>query len=207
MINGLWLFLLLSAIALSYLNGTTTAVVNAVTTSATHAVTIAIGLVGIMTFWLGLMRVAENAGLVAKLGQFVKPILKRLFPEIPPEHPAMGAIMMNSSANMLGLGNAATPLGLRAMEQLQKLNPYPKIATNAMCTFLAINTSSIQLIPATVIAILAANGDPNPTSIIFPTLIVTSCSTTAAIITVKCLEKLSFFQYKEGNQHELPTSE
>jgi len=120
--------------------------------------------------------------------------LKRLFPEIPPEHPAMGAMVMNIAANMLGLANAATPFGLQAMKELQSLNNKVTVATNSMCTFLAINTSSVQLIPATAIAYLAANGSTNPSSVIFSSLIATTVSTIVAIVSVKQLAKLPRFK-------------
>lgn len=207
MLNILWMSLVIGSIIIGIINGTTDAVVLAVTQGAQQAVTVAIGLIGVMSLWLGIMRIAEDAGLVKFIGRLLSPIMKALFPSIPSDHPAMGAMTLNIAANMLGLGNAATPFGLRAMEQLSKLNPYPKVATNAMCTFLAINTSSIQLIPATAIAILAANGDPTPTHIIFPTLIATSCSTIAAIFAVKCFEKLPLFSYQEKSTHELNVTE
>jgi len=189
MVNVIWIGMIVLSIILSIVNGTTTQVVQSVTTSCKTAVDIALGLVGVMALWLGLMRVAEKAGLITLFSRAIGPLLRRLFPEVPKDHPAMGAMIMNISANMLGIGNAATPFGLRAMEHLQALNTDTKSATNAMCTFLAINTSSVQLVPVTAIAILAATGDPNPTSIIFPALLATSCSTIAGITAVKLLEK------------------
>src|SRR4029077_15652618 len=120
----------------------------------------------IMALWLGVMRLAEKSGLVGFLAAALRPILRGLFPGVPEKHPPSGFMVMNMAANMLGLANAATPLGLRAMQDLERLNPRPGVATNAMCTFLAINTSSIQLIPATAVAILSAAGATNPTSII-----------------------------------------
>jgi spore maturation protein A len=197
MLNVLWIGLVLISIVLGVVNGTTAEVVASITSSCKTAVNIAIGLVGVMTLWLGLMKVAESAGLVGFLARAMRPVLKWLFPSVPEDHPAMGAMMMNMAANMLGLGNAATPFGLKAMEHLQALNPSGKTATNAMCTFLAINTSSIQLIPITAIAILAATGDPNPTRIIFPVLLATACSTIAAVTAVKVLEKLPWFRQSE----------
>jgi spore maturation protein A len=140
------------------------------------------------------MSIATESGLVSKLGSVLKPILRRLFPEIPSEHPAMGAVVMNIAANMLGLANAATPFGLQAMKELQSLNQHAKVATNSMCTFLAINTSSVQLIPATAIAYLAANGSTNPSSIILSSIIATTVSTIVAIIAVKKLSRWSFFK-------------
>ena len=189
MVNVIWIGMIVFSIVLSICNGTTSAVVQSVTVSCKTAVDIALGLVGVMALWLGLMRVAEKAGLINVFSRVVGPLLRRLFPEVPDGHPAMGAMIMNISANMLGIGNAATPFGLRAMEHLQKLNTDSGVATNAMCTFLAINTSSVQLVPVTAIAILAATGDPNPTAIIFPALLATSCSTVAGIAAVKFLEK------------------
>ena len=157
------------------------------------AVTIALGLIGVMALWLGVMRLAERAGLVQKLARALRPIMRRLFPDVPAEHPAMGAMLMNMAANMLGLGNAATPLGLRAMRDLESLNPHPGAATNAMCTFLAINTASVQLIPTTAIAILVAAGSTRPTAIVGTALLATLCAATTAIIAVKTLEKLPWF--------------
>jgi spore maturation protein SpmA len=166
---------------------------------AKTAVTIALGLIGIMALWLGVMRLAERAGLVQKIARALRPIMRGLFPDVPAEHPAMGAMLMNMAANMLGLGNAATPLGLRAMRDLESLNPHPGTATNAMCTFLAINTASVQLIPTTAIAILVAAGSTRPTAIVGTALLATLCAATTAIIAVKILEKLPWFAVKEPN--------
>jgi spore maturation protein SpmA len=135
------------------------------------SVTLAIGLVGIMAFWLGIMKIAEAAGLVTLLAKMAKPIMVRLFPDVPPEHPAMGAMLSNMAANFLGLSNAATPLGLKAMEELNKLNPKSGTATNAMCTFLTMNTAAITLVPTTVIAVRASLGSKDPTDILVPTFI------------------------------------
>jgi spore maturation protein A len=193
MLNFIWLGLILSSIILGAINGKLNAVVMSITQSCHLAVTVALALIGVMSLWLGIMRVAEKAGLIRLFARFLSPLLCRLFPEVPKDHPAMGAMVMNISANMLGIGNAATPFGLRAMEELQKLNPTAGRATNAMCTFLAINTSSVQLLPMSAIAILAANGDPNPMVIVLPALLATSCSTIAGVIAVKFLAKLRFF--------------
>jgi spore maturation protein A len=196
MLNIIWLLLMMLAVIFGIINGRLDAVVSAVTDSAKMAFEIALGLVGIMVFWLGLMKVAEECGLVTLIARLLKPILTRLFPEVPPEHPAMGAMVLNMSANILGLGNAATPLGLKAMKELDTLNPIPGVATNPMCTFLAINTASIQLIPVTAMAYLAANGGTHPTDIISSALLASICTTTAAIISVKLLAKLPCFRYK-----------
>lgn len=171
-------------------------VARAATESAKLGFEIALGLAGIMSLWLGIMSIATESGLVTLLGRLLRPILKWLFPDIPPEHPAMGAMTLNIAANMLGLANAATPFGLQAMKELQTLNEHAKIATNSMCTFLAINTSSVQLIPATAIAYLAANGSTNPSSVIVSSLIATIISTVVAIISVKQLAKLPLFRIK-----------
>ncbi len=154
---------------------------------------ISLPLVGIMALWLGIMRLAERAGLVALLARALRPLMVWLFPDVPPDHPAMGSMLLNMAASILGLGNAATPLGLRAMKDLESLNPRPGTATNAMCTYLAINTSSIQLIPATAIAVLAANHSTNPTAIVGTSIMATSCAAIAAVTSAKLLSRLPFF--------------
>ena len=157
----------------------------AMISSAADAVTLAIGLVGVMALFLGLMKVAERGGLLVIIARLVRPMMVRLFPEIPPEHPAMGAMILNMSANALGLGNAATPFGIRAMQQLDKLNPVKGTASNAMILFLAINTSSVTLLATGVIALRAASGSENPAGIVPTTLVATICSTATAIIVAK----------------------
>lgn len=161
---------------------------------AKTAVELAIGLIGIMALWLGVMKIAEASGIITKIALFLKPITTRLFPDVPPEHPAMGAMIMNISANMLGLANAATPLGLKAMEELNKLNRKLGTATDAMCTFLVINTSNVQLIPATVIAIRAASGSSNPTEILGAVIVATTVSTIVGVTVVKLLAHLKIFK-------------
>jgi spore maturation protein A len=162
--------------------------------SAKTAVTLAIGLIGIMALWLGLMKVAEQSGLIGRISVIVRPVMTRLFPDVPPDHPAMGAMIMNISANMLGLANAATPLGLKAMEELNKLNRKLGTATDAMCTFLVINTSNVQVIPATVIAIRASAGSANPAEIVGPAIVATTISTVVGIITVRLLGRLGLYR-------------
>lgn len=196
MLNIIWLLLMCTSVVFGIINGRLDAVVAAVTDSAKVAFEIALGLAGIMILWLGLMKIAEDCGLMTVIARLLKPLMKWLFPDVPAEHPAMGAMVMNMSANMLGLSNAATPLGLKAMKELEALNKVPGVATNAMCTFLAINTSSIQLIPVSTMAYLAANGATHPTDIITSALLATTCSTVAAIIAVKSLAKLLFFRVK-----------
>lgn len=194
MLNLIWLGMILISVVVGVIEGRIDEVVRAVTDSAKLGFELALGLAGIMTFWLGIMSVATESGLVSILGKVLKPVLKRLFPDIPVEHPAMGAMVMNIAANMLGLANAATPFGLQAMKELQSLNQNLKVATNSMCTFLAINTSSVQLIPVTAIAFLAANGSTNSSSVVFTSLIATTVSTLVAIVAVKQLAKLPRFK-------------
>ena len=153
--------------------------------AASGAVTLAIGLIGVMALFLGLMKVAEAGGLLIIIARTVRPLMVRLFPDVPPEHPAMGAMLLNMSANALGLGNAATPFGIRAMQELDKLNPHKGTATNAMILFLAINTSSVTLLATGVVALRAAAGSMDPAGIIPTTLFATICSTTVAIVTAK----------------------
>ncbi len=157
--------------------------------TAKTAVTIAFGLIGIMVFWLGIMKIADVSELTTKLANFVKPLMIKLFPEIPANHPAMGAMLMNISANMLGLSNAATPFGLKAMEELNKLNSKVGTATDSMCTFLVINTSNVQLISATIIAIRASLGSQNPTEILGASILATTINTICGVIAVKFLAK------------------
>src|ERR1700758_3534126 len=155
MLNWIWLAFLLVAVLVGGFTGKLPQVTAGIFETASDAVMkIALPLVGLMAIWLGIMRLAERSGLVQLIARALRPLLRLLFPDVPPDHPAMGAMVMNMAANMLGLGNAATPLGLRAMSLLERLNPRPGTATNAMCTFLAINTASIQLVPPTSIAVL-----------------------------------------------------
>jgi spore maturation protein A len=154
------------------------------------AVTIAIGLIGIMALWLGVMKVAEEAGILKIVTRALTPLTRRLFPDIPSDHPAVGAIIMNIAANMLGLSNAATPMGLKAMEELNKLNPRAGVATNAMITFLAINTGGLILIPATAIAVRAAAGSANPGIIIGTSIVGAGVATIAGVAASKILQRL-----------------
>ncbi len=166
---------------------------------AKTAVEIALGLIGIMALWLGVMKVAEEAGLIKIIARVLRPITQRLFPEVPPDHPAIGSMVMNISANMLGLGNAATPFGLKAMEELDKLNPNKGTATNSMVTFLAINTAGMTFIPATAIAVRAAAGSADPTIIIATSLFGSTCATITGITAAKVLEKFPIQKSAFGN--------
>lgn len=163
---------------------------------AAIAVNIALGLIGIMALWLGVMKVAEEAGLLQVLTRILTPVTRRLFPDVPSDHPAVGAMIMNIAANMLGLSNAATPLGLKAMEELNKLNPKVGTATNAMITFLAINTGGLILLPATAIAVRAAAGSANPGIIIGTSIVGAGCATIAGILAAKLLQRLP--RYKKA---------
>jgi spore maturation protein A len=163
-------------------------VTSAALEGASTAVEIAIGLIGIMALWLGVMKVAEEAGLTKIIAKLVRPITRWLFPKIPEDHPAVSAMIMNIAANMLGLSNAATPLGLKAMEELDKLNPNKGEATDDMCTFLVINTSAITLIPATAIAIRASLGSANPQMIIIPSILAATCATIVGLTVVKTIQ-------------------
>jgi spore maturation protein SpmA len=193
-LNYIWLALVLLAVAIGGWNDRLKDVTGGALDGAKTAVTIAVGLWGVMALWLGVMRLAERAGLVQRIAYGLRPLMQRLFPEVPPDHPAMGSMLMNMAANMLGLGNAATPLGLRAMRDLESLNPRPGVASNAMCTFLAINTSSVQLIPATAIAILASAGSSRPTVIVGTAFFATLCAATVAVLSAKFFERLTFFK-------------
>ena len=199
MLNYIWFGMMFIAVIVGILTGNIDAVTQAAIDMAKTAVEIAIGLIGIMALWLGTMKIAEESGLIRIIARAIRPITIRLFPDVPEDHPAIGSIILNMAANLLGLGNAATPLGLKAMEELQDLNPEKETATNAMCTFLAINTSSIQLIvPATVVALMGAAAN----QIFITTILATGLSTIAAIIAVRFLEKLKRFEVPNGNDHD-----
>jgi spore maturation protein A len=188
MLNYIWFGLMAVALVVAAFNGTAEAVTKATVDSASTAVEISIGLVGVMTLWLGVMRIAEAAGLVTMLGRALRPALRWMFPEVPANHPAAGAIVVAIAANVLGLNNAATPLGIKAMEELQELNGDKETATNPMVTFMAMITSGVQLIPSTMIGVLAAAGSQSPTAIIAPGLVATVIGTVSAIIAARLLQ-------------------
>ncbi len=191
MINIIWMVLLVGGFIIGALTGNLQAVTDAAISNAETGVELAMGLIGVMALWLGIMKIAEKGGLIVIIGNAMRPVMKFLFPEIPSDHPAVGSIVMNMAANLLGLGNAATPLGIKAMKELQDLNEDKETASNSMCMFLAINTSSVTLIASSVIAYRSAAGSANPTEIIGPTIVATVASTTAAIIAAKLFEKAS----------------
>ena len=190
MINFIWCGMIVIGIVVGVLTGNIEAVSTAAIEWAETAVELSLGLIGVMALWLGLMKIAEEAGIVRGMGLLMKPIMVRLFPEVPADHPAMGSIVANMAANFFGLGNAATPLGIKAMQELQDLNENKEEASNAMVTFLAINTSSVTLISSSIISYRSAAGALNPADVIGPTIIATAVSTTVAIIACKVLEKL-----------------
>ncbi len=198
--NYIFYFLIVISIVVGAINGKLSDVVNAILSGAELSVKVAFSLIGIMAFWLGMMKIAEKCGLVSLIAKIIKPITKRLFNEIPEDSPAIGNIAMNFSANAFGLSNAATPMGLKAMEELQNHNIDKSSASNAMCMLLAMNTAGFQLIPATVLAVLIGIGYKNPTEIIAPTLLVTTIAFVSAIVLAKIFEKFWAPQKKDGGE-------
>ncbi len=198
-INLIWLFMILLATVVASYNGRMEQMLNASFESAKSSVNLAIGLIGVMALWLGLMKVAEAGGLMRLIARAIRPVMVRLFPDVPAEHPAMSAMIMNMAANALGLGNAATPMGIKAMMELDRLNPNKGEATNAMCLFLAINTSSVTLLPLGVIGVRASACAAEPASILITTLVATICSTAVAIVASKA------FVYFSGQESLVET--
>ena len=191
MLNYIWFGLIFISVVVGTITGRIDEVTEAAIAMSKTSVEIAIGLVGIMALWLGTMRIAEESGLIQIIARALRPITIRLFPDVPSDHPAIGSIVLNMAANMLGLGNAATPMGLKAMKELQELNQQKDTATDAKCTFLAINTSSVQIIlPATVVGLMGAASN----QIFITTIIATGLSTVAAIVSVKFLSKMKRFK-------------
>ena len=189
MMGRIWFALIAGAVVVAAFSGRMDAVTQASIESAKSAVVLALGLVGVMAFWLGMMRVLQEAGLLGSLARALAPVMRRLFPEVPADHPAMSAMVMNIASNMLGLGNAATPFGIKAMAELDRLNPTPGVATNAMALFLAINTSNVALAPLGVIALRASLGSTNAAGIWIPTLCATLFATAGAIVAAKLLQR------------------
>jgi len=198
MVNWIWLFFILAGFVVAAMNGNIGAVTEAAFEGAKTGVTVSFGLISVLVFWMGIMRIAEDAGLLQKLAKLLSPFVRYLFPSVPKDHPAFGYILSNMSANILGLGNAATPAGIKAMEELQKLNPEKDTASAAMCTLLAINTASITLIPTTIIAIRMNFGSQNPTDIVGTTLAATAIALAAAI----ALDK--WYQRRSASSHTPP---
>lgn len=182
MIHYIWAFLIISGIIVAAMQGNVEMIVPAVFQGAKEALLICVGLVTVLAFWLGLMKIAEEAGVLKKLGSFIAPGVRYLFPDVPRDHPAIGYIISNICANLFGLGNAATPMGLKAMQALQELNPDKKTASAAMCTLLALNTSGLTLIPTMILGIRMEYDSANPTEIIGTTLFATCFASVAAIV-------------------------
>lgn len=199
--NYIFYFLIVISIIIGAINGKLSNVVNSILTGAELSVKVAFSLIGIMAFWLGMMKIADKCGLIKFIAKVIKPVTKRLFNEIPEDSQAIGDIAMTFTANAFGLANAATPIGIKAMEELQKHNTDKTSASNAMCIFLAMSTAGFQLIPATVIAILIGIGYKNPTEIIAPTLLVTSIAFIFAIILAKVFQKL-WIPQKENSKED-----
>jgi|TARA_B110000438_G_scaffold252121_1_gene256972 spore maturation protein A len=196
MLNYIWFGFIFISVVVGTITGRIDQVTEAAIAMSKTSVEIAIGLIGIMALWLGTMKIAEDSGLIQIIAKALRPITIRLFPDVPSDHPAIGSIVLNMAANMLGLGNAATPLGLKAMKELQELNNNKDTATDAMCTFLAINTSSVQIIlPATVVGLMGAAAN----QIFITTIIATGLSTVAAIVSVKVLSKMKRFKIEKGD--------
>lgn len=190
MIDLIWLILFVVGIVTAMFTGDMSKVADAILTGAGKGVELSIALISVIALWLGLMNIAEKAGAIAWLSRLLRPIAEFLFPSVPADHPAMGAILANMSANLLGIGNAATPLGLKAMSELQKLNPDKDTASDAMCTLLAVNTASITLIPTTVIAIRMQYHSQHPTAVVGTTLVASAIGTVFAIVLDRVFRRL-----------------
>lgn len=194
MINGIWLGMIIIGFLFAAVNGRMDEFTAAVFDGAKSGVTVSFGLISVLVFWLGIMRIAEDAGLLKKIAKLLGPIVSFLFPDVPKGHPAIGYILSNMSANLLGLGNAATPMGIKAMQELQKLNPDKDTATPAMCTLLALNTASITLIPATLIAIRLNYNSADPAGIVGTTLAATAVATLAAIAADRFFRRMTLLR-------------
>jgi len=199
-VNYIWLALILISLIVGAFNGQLEAVTAAAVEYAGIAVDISLGLIGIMAFWLGIMKIAEKGGIIKILSRVIRPIARFLFPEIPPDHPAIGTMLMNIIASWLGLGNAATPLGLKAMKELQKLNKSKDTATNSMVVLLALNTASITFIPMTIIAVRARLGSANPFEIISTAVFASTCATIAAVTAAKLLQRFPSIRKSDPNR-------
>ena len=195
MLNAIFIVLIVGSVVTAAFTGRMAQVNSAWLAGAESAVELAIGLIGSMALWLGLMRVLRDAGLMSAIGRGLAPLMRRLFPDVPTDHPAMAAMIMNIAANMLGLGNAATPFGLKAMQELDKLNPRKGVATDSMALFLAINTSGVAVFPLGVIAIRATLGSENAGGILVPSLLATICSTVVAVTVARALSRRRAFAF------------
>ena len=196
--NAIFALLFTVALAFAAWTGNVKGFTDGLFGGVANAVSVAIGLVGVLALWLGLVKILEKAGAVDAIAKFISPVMRLIFPGLPADHPALAAMTLNIAANMLGLGNAATPLGLKAMEQLETLNPKQGIASDPQALFIAINTANVTLVPATVIALRAANHASSPADILLPAMVASGCATLAAIFTSRLLARLP--RYK--NQYD-----
>ncbi len=194
MFNIIWVAMISLACLFALINNQVEVMVNHIPANAEKAFSIALRMVGPMAFWLGVVKIAEDGGLVKSLVRLLRPVVGFLFPDIPHDHPAMGGVMLSIASNMLGLNNAATPIAIRAMQALQKINPNPTVASDAMCLFMCINASSVQLLPTTAIAALAAAGSTNPMQIVTTTLLATAASTVVSISACLIMQRLGWFK-------------
>ena len=194
MFNIIWVMMVSIACFFAVINDQVEIMINHIPINAEKAFSFALKLAGPMAFWLGLVKIAEDSGLVLILVKGLRPVVRYLFPEIPDDHPAMGGVLLSIASNMLGLNNAGTPIAIRAMQALQKINHNPTVASNAMCLFMCINASSVQLLPTTAISALAAAGSANPTQIVSTTLIATTVSTIVSISSCLAMQRLGWFR-------------
>ena len=206
MLNGLFVSVALASVLLAAATGRMEELTGSILTSARSAVDLAIGLVGVMAFFLGLMRVAENGGLMATIARVVRPLMRRLFPDVPDDSPAISAMILNIAANMMGLGNAATPFGIKAIQELDKLNSRPGTATNAMTLFLAINTAGLAVLPSGMIGVRASLGSEDAAGIFFPTWFASGSATVVGVTAALLLSRLGRYRRTEPPSMEAPTN-
>lgn len=182
MVSYIWLFLILIGIGFSALTGNLDTINDSILTNGTKALDLMLSILPIIVLWTGIMKIAEASGLLRKFAKLMEPILSRLFPSVPKDNPALGFIASNIAANMMGLGSAATPFGLKAMSELQKINDKKDTASVAMITFLVLNTAGVTIVPTTVLALRIATGSENPSEIILPGVIATFCSSIGGLL-------------------------
>lgn len=190
MVNFIWGGMILLGLIISAMNGSIDKMNQSIFDGAKTGVTITFTMISFLVLWMGLMKIAEVAGLLSAFARIMKPVVRFLFPEVPPNHPALGYILSNMSANLLGLGNAATPMGLKAMQELQNLNENKKVASRSMITFLVLNTSGLTLIPTSIIGYRIAAGSNNPVEIVGATLIATIIATSIAILLDRVFQRV-----------------
>ncbi len=182
MVNYIWIFLILIGVFFSFLTGNFATINNSILTNGKEGFDLILSILPIIVLWTGIMKIAEDSGLLKKFAQLVQPLLSRLFPSVPKNNPALGYIASNIAANMMGLGSAATPFGLKAMKELQKINPQKDTASTPMITFLVLNTAGVTIVPTTVLALRIAHGSLNPSEIILPSIIATFCSSLGGLL-------------------------